>query len=43
MRRQATTASEYMPYGLTFQHKHVPEMTRYLDARARAAVRAGRG
>lgn len=23
------TASEYMPYGLTFQHKHVPEMTRY--------------
>ncbi|SEQ25413.1 N-acetyl-gamma-glutamyl-phosphate reductase [Devosia sp. YR412] len=22
-------ASEYMPYGLTFQHKHVPEMTKY--------------
>jgi N-acetyl-gamma-glutamyl-phosphate reductase, uncommon form len=22
-------ASRFMPYGLTFQHKHVPEMTRY--------------
>jgi N-acetyl-gamma-glutamyl-phosphate reductase len=22
-------ASEYMPYGLTFGHKHVPEMTKY--------------
>jgi N-acetyl-gamma-glutamyl-phosphate reductase len=22
-------ASHFMPYGLTFQHKHVPEMTRY--------------
>lgn len=24
-----TDASHFMPYGLTFNHKHVPEMTRY--------------
>lgn len=24
-----TDASEFMPYGLTFNHKHVPEMTKY--------------
>ena len=23
------TASQFMPYGLTFNHKHVPEMTKY--------------
>lgn len=26
---QGDKASHYMPYGLTFQHKHLPEMTHY--------------
>jgi len=26
---EGDTASQFMPYGLTFQHKHVPEMTLY--------------
>lgn len=26
---QGDKASQYMPYALTFQHKHLPEMTRY--------------
>lgn len=27
-------ASQFMPYGLTFQHKHVPEMTLYTGTKA---------
>jgi N-acetyl-gamma-glutamyl-phosphate reductase len=26
---EGASASQFMPYGLTFQHKHVPEMTHY--------------
>ena len=31
---EGDAASQFMPYGLTFQHKHVPEMTAYTGTKA---------
>ena len=37
---EGEAASQFMPYGLTFQHKHVPEMTALYRHQGRTALRA---